>query len=699
MKKNIRFCILLTIVIITVSLSTCDTFIIGITDAVPLVWNGRNVYHHDRNVTKEIGMLVGRRTTYIGGTPSTNLPAANVPFFAKEAGGAPYSKPLYEENYMGEYIYIPLTEDADCIIRRLRGSGHAYGATLRDRTGDDPAIGMRFNTPTSDEAILIMAEEILILNKNGTTFSVIDVGENYSGSEPVTLIQYNKHFGDETRARNHRRWIIRGPRVEYNLHPQFRNDKWWANFFGFEQWLPCHIRTEFAEGKPSPVHNFPSQVRFRVFFTYLATHEEPDIQTARIPSFDGIDMGNMNDQPKSFYSTRRARQIADNLLAYQQLAGGWDKNVDMVNNADWYYLDNNEGSNYFSSPYYSTLDNDSTHVQLQFLGKVISAGARDQKYMDSFYRGLQYVLRAQYPSGGFPQFFDPTRAGYWSEITINDDAMASVMELLEDIYQQEWHMSFLAKDMEMYAAAVRARNMAIECILRAQQKVRGLDIRPHDQFGNFSWLGNTALPPNGTPDQELTIWSQQHHITSLVPTQGRAYEMPCLAGMESVSIIEVLMRIPNPGPRIRFAINSSMNWYRRTAMVGYMQERTFHQKYLARGSLREMYYTGNPGDMVWGRFYEIVTGTERLHTGRDTQVVWDMYEITESGRAGYMNIHDRGKRLFPQYEQWLKRLPDPNFPEFNGLPEMTWPGMPENLEVDRERMLTWQQLKDMGEIK
>ena len=55
-----------------------------------------------------------------------------------------------------------------------------------------------------------------------------------------------------------------------------------------------------------------------------------------------------------------------------------------------------------------------------------------EAWNNAFRRGLDYLLKAQYPNGGWPQFY-PLRNGYWSHITYNDDAMAGVLELLRDV--------------------------------------------------------------------------------------------------------------------------------------------------------------------------------------------------------------------------------------------------------------------------
>ena len=55
----------------------------------------------------------------------------------------------------------------------------------------------------------------------------------------------------------------------------------------------------------------------------------------------------------------------------------------------------------------------------------------EARYRASFLRGFDYLLAAEYPGGGWPQFF-PLRAGYYSRITFNDNAMVNVLTVLRD---------------------------------------------------------------------------------------------------------------------------------------------------------------------------------------------------------------------------------------------------------------------------
>ena len=55
--------------------------------------------------------------------------------------------------------------------------------------------------------------------------------------------------------------------------------------------------------------------------------------------------------------------------------------------------------------YVGTFDNDATFTELSFLARVITAGNApgNAYYIASFQRGMDYVLAAQYPNGGWPQ--------------------------------------------------------------------------------------------------------------------------------------------------------------------------------------------------------------------------------------------------------------------------------------------------------
>src|SRR5262249_10626222 len=163
-------------------------------------------------------------------------------------------------------------------------------------------------------------------------------------------------------------------------------------------------------------------------------------------------------------------------------------------------------------------DNESTYTQMEFLARVYTA-TKQGRFAASFRRGFEYLLQAQYPNGGWPQFY-PLRHGYWDHITYNDDAMIGVLTILQRIMTRAAEYVFLTNDERSRAKA--AIDRGIDCILK------------------------TEVVQNG----RLTVWCAQHDEQTLAPAKARAYEHPSLSGSESVGIVEFLMGIERPSPEV-----------------------------------------------------------------------------------------------------------------------------------------------------
>ena len=200
-------------------------------------------------------------------------------------------------------------------------------------------------------------------------------------------------------------------------------------------------------------------------------------------------------------------RIADNLLLYQRDIGGWDKNIDMALALG---PKDRGGDREAEARSRSALH----HRQRRYLHADaiprprLHGHQRPARFQAAFRRGLEYLLKAQYPNGGWPQFY-PLRDGYWSHITYNDDAMVGVLELLRDIVQRKPEFAFLG-DADR-ARAQQAIDKAVECILKTQV----------------------------VQDGKLTVWCAQHDERTLAPAKARAYELPSLSGNESVGIVRV----------------------------------------------------------------------------------------------------------------------------------------------------------------
>ncbi|MBZ5617610.1 MAG: pectate lyase [Acidobacteriia bacterium] len=165
-------------------------------------------------------------------------------------------------------------------------------------------------------------------------------------------------------------------------------------------------------------------------------------------------------QPRPWYGSAEAVRIANQLLVYQHDNGGWEKNIDMA-----VPLGEKERGELVARKKenlgHTTIDNDATYPQMRYLARVYTA-TRQEPFRAAFQKGLDYVLEAQYPNGGWPQFY-PLRDGYWSHITYNDDAMIGVMETLRSIVNREPDYVFVSD-----ADRVRARQAiekGIQCIL------------------------------------------------------------------------------------------------------------------------------------------------------------------------------------------------------------------------------------------
>ena len=110
-----------------------------------------------------------------------------------------------------------------------------------------------------------------------------------------------------------------------------------------------------------------------------------------------------------------------NIRSHQSRRGDWPKNVD--NSAEPYQGD--------PAKIEGTFDNGATVGELRFLARAFRA-TNDTKDRDAFLKGLDHILAAQYPTGGWPQSSPPGK-GYHRHITFNDNTMVNLMTLVRDV--------------------------------------------------------------------------------------------------------------------------------------------------------------------------------------------------------------------------------------------------------------------------
>lgn len=321
------------------------------------------------------------------------------------------------------------------------------------------------------------------------------------------------------------------------------------------------------------------------------------------------------DQPAPWYATEEARTVADNVLLHQDRSGGWPKNRDMTQPPSPDVLTDRETD----AP---TIDNGATWTQLRVLVRV-HASRPEARWREAILRGLDYLLDAQYENGGWPQFF-PLRRGYYSHITFNDDAMASVLDLLQDVAAPAPEFAFV--DDARRARAADAVKRGIACILQCQVIVAG----------------------------RRTAWCAQHDEHTFAPVPARSFEPVALSGQESVGIVRFLMRVEDPSPEVIEAIEAAVAWFREVEIRGVRLDRPPAPD-LPHG--HDLVAVADPdAPPQWARFYEI--GTNRpIFSGRDGIVRYALAEIEGERRGGY-NWYTRepAKLLERDYPQWRARL-------------------------------------------
>src|SRR5829696_1120313 len=295
------------------------------------------------------------------------------------------------------------------------------------------------------------------------------------------------------------------------------------------------------------------------------------------------------EQPASWYATAQARAAAEAVLLYQRPSGGWPKDIDMMRPP---------AERTPTTRPDATIDNGATTTQIRLLAFVAGANGspRGLHYVDSAIRGIDYLLQAQYPNGGWPQFF-PLRTDYSRYITFNDNAMMNVMALLDDV--SNGTAPFAVVDASRREKARAAVDTGVDVILRTQIRLDGV----------------------------LTAWCAQHDEVTLEPRKARAYEHPSLSANESVAIVRFLMR-RLPTPEIVTAIDSAVAWLERSRLP----------------------------DARWARFYEFTTNRP-IFSGRDGIVHYKLEEIEKERQEGYAWYGTWPKTLLEkEHPAWKQRL-------------------------------------------
>ena len=326
----------------------------------------------------------------------------------------------------------------------------------------------------------------------------------------------------------------------------------------------------------------------------------------------------LSETDPAFYRTEEARQIGDQVLLYQRCTGGWPKNIDMSRR-----LTEKEQAKVLedkSRTDDSTTDNDATTTQMTYLARLWNATG-DTRYREGFNKGVEYLLSGQYDNGGWPQFW-PGMKGYQVNITYNDDAMTSTLNLFNDIIHDTAPYTAGLVDNEMKARLQTSFDKGIECILATQIKVGG----------------------------KPTVWCQQNDPETLEPAGARAFELPSFCSAESVPIVKLLMGLPNPDKRVKEAVHGAMKWFDKYKLTGFRVERGTDEY-----GARDTRLVEDPSaPAIWARFYDLEL-CEPFVCDRDGIMRRRLEQIGRERRSGYSWYSYRPADLYPLYEEWASK--------------------------------------------
>lgn len=328
-----------------------------------------------------------------------------------------------------------------------------------------------------------------------------------------------------------------------------------------------------------------------------------------LPSSKATVPSKFSNQSDEWFRSKEGMYIADNVLTWQTPYGSWPKNRDTASKP---FDGNNDGL-------HGTFDNGATTNELRFLARAFRV-TNKHRYQQAFLIGLSHILEAQYPTGGFPQYY-PLGKNYHRHITFNDDVMVRILELLRDVSESP-NYEFLK--LEVRTKAKDAVAKGIVCILQTQIKYNG----------------------------KLTAWCAQHDEKTLEPAWARSYEPPSISGAESVGVVRFLMSIDEPTLEIISAVQGSVEWFKMTAIQGIRLEKFTNEE-----GMEDKRVVEDPdAGPIWARFYEI--GTNRpIFLDRDSVVRYSFSEITQERRTGYAYYGGwAGGLISNEYSRWKENI-------------------------------------------
>ena len=304
-------------------------------------------------------------------------------------------------------------------------------------------------------------------------------------------------------------------------------------------------------------------------------------------------------KPDAWFKSPEGRKTTACVLSWQSGEGSWPKNQDT-------------GRREFAGKrkdIKGTFDNKATTDELRYLAAAYRATG-GKRCLESFLLGLDHILKAQYPNGGWPQYF-PLSPAYHRHITFNDGTMVRLMEFLREAATS---VEFDFVDRDRRAAARRAFDKGLGCIVKCQIIIRG------------------------TP----TVWCAQHDEITLAPAAARRYELQSLSGCESSGILRLLMSVENPSHEVIRAVKAGVAWFESAKLAGIRVEKVAGDRKVIKDA---------SAPPLWARFYDLETNRPYF-CDRDGVKKGDLSEIGKERRNGYAWYGTWGEEVAKAYARW-----------------------------------------------
>ena len=301
------------------------------------------------------------------------------------------------------------------------------------------------------------------------------------------------------------------------------------------------------------------------------------------------------------YQPEQVREIAANLLLFQRDNGGWPKDYDMlaVLTEEQKKLIRDTRANRDTS-----FDNHNTHSQVDYLARAFGL-LGDPAHRAACERGLDFMLAAQYPNGGFPQRW-PKPTGIGAHITFNDGVMMGIMNVLRAAATGAPHFAWLDRARQERAREAVAKGL--DCILKMQITGRG---------------GRTG-------------WGQQHDEKTLASAPARTFEPACISPSETTEIVAYLIREERPSTAVVESVDAAVAWLKKVRLTGIRVQRVAAApvEYIRHQTDFDVVVVADAkAPPLLPRMVEI--GTDRaLFASRDGVIAYSLAEIDRERRTG-----------------------------------------------------------------